>query len=1049
MKQKMILRSLSMVMAAVMTLILIPAAVPAQNVSAAKKITVCDLICDNTVAECEIIELQKARLAGLVPDELCGDVNRKITVEEFKLLLKALMEYENETQPEGFKGWLNEKEEGYLTRKDAANSFIQQYHFALNREYDINLAASMMNSSLFSAVAECLDPEFGGGSKEGFDEYNFYIFFIGNFDQYSGAPLMDRDLNGYLRLNDPMTVKEAIQLVYRYSNSHTKENSEYISLKKAAAQKLVLSDEEMHAAELIPEPTYEKLPAYQGAWYLPVIGRADIVFEDDFSMISDMGFNYLRYTISSWQFLNQKGEIQKSALEALDNAIHYAIKYGFHINLDLDLDIGGESPVRPLFLMRDGVKTPVEGGIAGFGNSTFTAQQYRNYYCNIWKTIAERYSNVPNSILSFQLFTEEPVDDELSGFQDDYLSEGMYTEFVYILADAIWEKDDDRLISTGAAFYDVNPCVALAEEGIKRNLSSGGKERRILQNFHMFLPDYSWTNGFYGEMPSANINPDYIPNNIFSENSITVKAPSGGFGAGTTIKIRDNNRNIDKLCLTSYKNGSVVETPSGKAGVGNKYVTYTLSKDADTIILTNKGTNSPMTDNYLYYIWITYPEKADKKIPIFGYFREDSGDTYGSGGYEEYTERNANGLMSYEEIAYSTVLGFTDRKTTFVTVGGDSMRLQEKKAQKEGKTVSYAYADTVIKIKDGNDYADYTSEFKDYTGQDPITYRCNDDDLLGVFIDNWKEFCEKYHTVPIQHEMGPNNGSRKEVLYAYSERWLDTFEKAGWPWGGIAHPNANGALYDDYIWKGDYVNYDFHRTDATQLKIYQEHMKKFDIDDIGVLYYTGKEQKPDLTVKYKGTKLIPGTDYEVSYHDMTEPGTATAVVTGKGKYEGIFSVQRYFIVKDSIKKVSSGKKEPDWNNAKQTVSIGTDGKITLVFEYKDVKGVVVKETFVSDKKGLALKKIKTKSTDISVPGELTIDGNSYKVISICKKVFGKNKKVKTISIPSSIKTVKKNAFKGAKKLKTINVRAASEKDFARIEALITASGISSKIRIEH
>ena len=1099
MKVNIFKKALVMLMAAALVLGLFPAGGSAVKANAASKsVTVCDLICDSSVSDAEISELQKARLCGLVPDALAGDVNRNITIPEFKLLLASLMKYEGEEQPENFTWWLNSEEEGYLTREEAANSFLNNYHFALNREYGINLAVSMTNSLPYSSVAECLDPAYGGGTKEGYGKYNYYIFFIANFDQYSGAPLMDRSLDGYLRLNDPMTVKEAIQLVYRYSNSHLPDTEVYISLKDAAAGKLILSEDEHTAADLIPEPTYEKLPAYQGAWYNPVIGRSDVVFEDDFSMISDMGFNYLRYDIFYDQFMNQKGEIKKSVLEALDKAIRYAVKYGFHINLDLSpaTDLG----TSVLIYLRDGIKTPVEGGVNGF-TSTCTARQYRDYCKNIVRTFAERYADVPNSILSFQLFTEEPVDDQMSEWApDQFVSEALYTEVVYELADAIWEKDDDRLIVTGGTYYDTYPCTALAEEGIKRNQTSGGKERRILQNFHMFVPNYCWTSGFYGEMPSANLNPDYIPKSLYKETSLTVKGPTAGFKAGTTVKIRDENRNIDKLKLTAYKDGTVVDTPAGKEGAGNKYVTYTFSADADTFILTNTGEASPMSDNYIYYIWITYPEKAEKKIPIFGYYMEDSYEVYGDGGYDAYVKMNSNGLASAQDLMYSTVLYFTDRKTTFLTVGGDEMRTLQKKAEKNGETINYDYANTTVQIKDGNDYADYTATFKDYTGQDDKTYRLNDDDLIKAFIDNWKEFAAKYGTVPMQHEMGPDNGSRKEVLYAYSERWLKAFTDAGWPWGGIAHPNENGALYDDYIWQGDYVKYDFHRTDVTQLKIYQKYMKRFDIDDIGTAAYTGEEIKPALSVKYKGTKLTLGTDYDITYHDDTEPGTATAVVTGKGKYEGIFSVQRYFIVKESIKtedenagsgtdaseadqdgqdtgsesqtpgkvtlsdgtvieteKTESKKggftetvttSAPDGSSTVQKATVDAKGKVKLSVTFTNKKGSTLTETFVSDGSGLALKTLTTKLSTADVPESFMIDGAEYKVTTINAKFMNGNKKTKTLILPASVSKVKKNAFKGASALKTIKVGPASKKEFKSIKALLTKSGVKSKIKIK-
>ena len=56
--------------------------------------------------------------------------------------------------------------------------------------------------------------------------------------------------------------------------------------------------------------------------------------------------------------------------------------------------------------------------------------------------------------------------------------------------------------------------------------------------------------------------------------------------------------------------------------------------------------------------------------------------------------------------------------------------------------------------------------------------------------------------------------------------------------------------------------------------------------------YTGSALTPKPVVTYKASEdaqavtLTEGTDYELSYRNNTNPGTATVVVTGKGKYQG-------------------------------------------------------------------------------------------------------------------------------------------------------------------
>lgn len=53
--------------------------------------------------------------------------------------------------------------------------------------------------------------------------------------------------------------------------------------------------------------------------------------------------------------------------------------------------------------------------------------------------------------------------------------------------------------------------------------------------------------------------------------------------------------------------------------------------------------------------------------------------------------------------------------------------------------------------------------------------------------------------------------------------------------------------------------------------------------------YTGSEIEPGVEVRLRGVTLSAGEDYEVSYSDNVNAGTAHCVITGIGKYSGIVS----------------------------------------------------------------------------------------------------------------------------------------------------------------
>ncbi len=54
--------------------------------------------------------------------------------------------------------------------------------------------------------------------------------------------------------------------------------------------------------------------------------------------------------------------------------------------------------------------------------------------------------------------------------------------------------------------------------------------------------------------------------------------------------------------------------------------------------------------------------------------------------------------------------------------------------------------------------------------------------------------------------------------------------------------------------------------------------------------YTGYAIRPSVTVKYRGRKLINGTDYTVKYKNNKRVGKATVVIKGKGNYTGTKTV---------------------------------------------------------------------------------------------------------------------------------------------------------------
>lgn len=73
---------------------------------------------------------------------------------------------------------------------------------------------------------------------------------------------------------------------------------------------------------------------------------------------------------------------------------------------------------------------------------------------------------------------------------------------------------------------------------------------------------------------------------------------------------------------------------------------------------------------------------------------------------------------------------------------------------------------------------------------------------------------------------------------------------------------------------------------------------------IGKVPYNGTAQLPSVTVKIGSVTLKSGTDYILSAYDNTNAGTATAVITGKGKYEGAEKKTQFKIAPAAISSAS-------------------------------------------------------------------------------------------------------------------------------------------------
>ena len=70
------------------------------------------------------------------------------------------------------------------------------------------------------------------------------------------------------------------------------------------------------------------------------------------------------------------------------------------------------------------------------------------------------------------------------------------------------------------------------------------------------------------------------------------------------------------------------------------------------------------------------------------------------------------------------------------------------------------------------------------------------------------------------------------------------------------------------------------------------------VTTIPVQNYTGKEVKPEPTVKYEGRTLLKGVDYELTYQNNVEAGKASITINGIGEEFGGTKVVAFDIIRD-------------------------------------------------------------------------------------------------------------------------------------------------------
>ena len=279
----------------------------------------------------------------------------------------------------------------------------------------------------------------------------------------------------------------------------------------------------------------------------------------------------------------------------------------------------------------------------------------------------------------------------------------------------------------------------------------------------------------------------------------------------------------------------------------------------------------------------------------------------------------------------------------------------------------------------------------------------------------------------------------------------------------ITIPSSVTSIGDDILWTGYYWGNDLgHVVEATIYApygskaiqyakandiYYQIDLSKAEVSGIRSSYvYTGKPQKPKVTVKLGGKTLKPGGDYTVFYANNTKTGTATVTIKGVGYYYGTIKKTFRIIPQTDISGagvsgvksacVYSGKA---WKQAvkvklgSKTLKSGTDYTVSYANNVKvgiatvTIKGVnnykgTIKKTFRIIPRQAALSKaVSTKTGTITVNWKKDSQAGGYQLQ--CALNSGFTSGLKTVTIAKQSTTSKTITNLTQKKTYYVRIRA--------------------------
>lgn len=186
----------------------------------------------------------------------------------------------------------------------------------------------------------------------------------------------------------------------------------------------------------LPAASWDRLPQWHGFNLLEKfnVGKNERFREEDFRLISELGFNFVRLPMDYRTWIRDKDweKIDEAALKEIDEAVDFGKRYGIHVCMNFHRAPGYTvaKPPEPKDLWSDP-----------------DAQRVCAMH---WATFAKRYRGVPAEQLSFNLFNEP-----------SHVAPEQHARVVKIVTDAIRKEDPCRLVICDALEWGNVPCPEL------------------------------------------------------------------------------------------------------------------------------------------------------------------------------------------------------------------------------------------------------------------------------------------------------------------------------------------------------------------------------------------------------------------------------------------------------------------------------------------------------------------------------------------------------------------------------------------------------------